>query len=309
MEEWSMTIIMAFACKDGAVVVDDRQGAGGDRRAEEVLKVFPIAERAVVGFSGDNYNWITKYLEFIRGRNRRSANVTRVRQGGEEYDEYVRTRFGGMDNIPHIAGSVDGILAEFKGGHPHIYSFGAFVPPREETFQGRLSIGEGAQSADFLIRLTEFLIQRLFPNDSSPKWGHVSSTFAARLAYLWLQTLPAHETTVHQSRIVIVDTNGVKEYTEANGSELLGGQRDAIDAIIQAGLQDGILENVLNAVTIERLNAITRKRIEVQTVWENPKSKIAESQRLHYNFVRPYVALEGRTPADIAETGVEAGGE
>jgi hypothetical protein len=296
-----MTIITGFACKDGAVIAGNRQGTAGDRKPEEGLKIFPIGEKAVVGFSGDNYNWITKYLEFIRGRNRRLSNISRVRLGGEEYDDYVCTRFGGMGNIPNSPRSVAGILAEFKGGCPHIYSFGAFVPPREETSHGRLSTGEGAQGVDVLITLTEFLIQRLFPNDNSPKWCHVSTTFASRLAYLWLQTLLIHETTAHGSHIVVVDDKGVKEYTEANGHELLGGQRDAIDAIIQAGLQDGLLENVLNAVMVERLNRTSSERVEVKGGWSNPGSKLAEGQRLHYNFVKPYVALEGQTPADSAE--------
>jgi hypothetical protein len=36
-----------------------------------------------------------------------------------------------------------------------------------------------------------------------------------------------------------------------------------------------------------------------------PKSKIAEGQRLHYNFVRPHMALEGQMPAQSAGVGIE----
>ena len=57
---------------------------------------------------------------------------------------------------------------------------------------------------------------------------------------------------------------------------------------------------------IERLNGTSRERIKVQRGWKNPKSKIAEGQRLHYNFVRPHIALEGQTPAQSAGIGVEA---
>jgi hypothetical protein len=37
----------------------------------------------------------------------------------------------------------------------------------------------------------------------------------------------------------------------------------------------------------------------------NPKSKIAESQRIHGNFVKPREASEGQTPADAAGIGVQ----
>jgi len=34
-------------------------------------------------------------------------------------------------------------------------------------------------------------------------------------------------------------------------------------------------------------------------------SKIAEGQRIHYDFVRPHQALEGQTPAERANVGVK----
>jgi hypothetical protein len=32
--------------------------------------------------------------------------------------------------------------------------------------------------------------------------------------------------------------------------------------------------------------------------WKNPKSAIAEEQRIYYNFVKPPQALDGKTPAE-----------
>jgi hypothetical protein len=32
---------------------------------------------------------------------------------------------------------------------------------------------------------------------------------------------------------------------------------------------------------------------------------IAEGRRLHYNFVKPHMALEGQTPAQVAGVGVQ----
>ncbi len=56
---------------------------------------------------------------------------------------------------------------------------------------------------------------------------------------------------------------------------------------------------------IERLNGTVRERVKVQRGWKNPASKIAEGQRIHYNFVKPHAALEGQTPAEMAGVGVE----
>ena len=56
---------------------------------------------------------------------------------------------------------------------------------------------------------------------------------------------------------------------------------------------------------IERLNGTLRERVKVQRGWKSYDSKIAEGQRLHYNFVRPHSALEGQTPAERAGIGVE----
>ena len=56
---------------------------------------------------------------------------------------------------------------------------------------------------------------------------------------------------------------------------------------------------------IERLNGTLRERVKVQRGWKNPASKIAEGQRIHYNFVKPHMALEGQTPADRAGVGID----
>ena len=56
---------------------------------------------------------------------------------------------------------------------------------------------------------------------------------------------------------------------------------------------------------IERLNGTLRERVKVQRGWKNPKTPLAEGQRIHYNFVKPHTALEGQTPAERAGVGVE----
>lgn len=56
---------------------------------------------------------------------------------------------------------------------------------------------------------------------------------------------------------------------------------------------------------LERLNGTLRERVKVQRGWKSMKTKIAEGQRLHYNFVKPHAALEGQTPAQVAGVGIQ----
>ena len=55
---------------------------------------------------------------------------------------------------------------------------------------------------------------------------------------------------------------------------------------------------------IERLNGTLRERVKVQRGWKTMKTPLAEGQRIHYNFVKPHMALEGQTPAQVAGIGV-----
>lgn len=56
---------------------------------------------------------------------------------------------------------------------------------------------------------------------------------------------------------------------------------------------------------IERMNGTLRERIKVQRGWKSFESKIAEGQRIHYNFVKPHQALAGQTPAQRANIPIE----
>ena len=57
---------------------------------------------------------------------------------------------------------------------------------------------------------------------------------------------------------------------------------------------------------IERMNGTLRERVKVQRGWKTVKTPLAEGQRIQYNFVRPHAALEGQTPAQAANVGVNA---
>jgi transposase-like protein len=54
---------------------------------------------------------------------------------------------------------------------------------------------------------------------------------------------------------------------------------------------------------MERANGTLRERIKVQRGWKSMKTKLAEGQRIQYNFVKPHMALEGQTPAQAAGVG------
>jgi hypothetical protein len=56
---------------------------------------------------------------------------------------------------------------------------------------------------------------------------------------------------------------------------------------------------------IERLNGTLRERVKVQRGWKSYDSQIAEGQRIHYNFVKPHMSLEGMTPAQRANIPIE----
>ena len=58
---------------------------------------------------------------------------------------------------------------------------------------------------------------------------------------------------------------------------------------------------------IERLNGTLRERVKVQRGWKTAKSVLALGNKIQYNFVKPHMALEGKTPAQ--EAGLEIEGK
>jgi hypothetical protein len=69
----------------------------------------------------------------------------------------------------------------------------------------------------------------------------------------------------------------------------------------------GIGKPHANNNRIERMNGTLRERIKVQRGWKTMKTRLAEGQRIQYNFVKPHMALDGQTPSQAA--GIEVGGK
>jgi putative transposase len=92
-----------------------------------------------------------------------------------------------------------------------------------------------------------------------------------------------------------VFTDGLDKYKEGIAFGFAGAQKPEHIARMGVGKPHA------NNNRVERLNGTLRERVKVQRGWKNPNSKIAEGQRLHYNFVKPHMALEGQTPAQTAQ--------
>jgi len=67
----------------------------------------------------------------------------------------------------------------------------------------------------------------------------------------------------------------------------------------------GIKKPHANNNRIERLNGTLRERIKVQRGWKTMNTPLPEGQRIQYNFVKPHMALDGQTPAQVAGIGIQ----
>ena len=59
---------------------------------------------------------------------------------------------------------------------------------------------------------------------------------------------------------------------------------------------------------MERLNDTLRERIKVQRGWKKIATPVCEGQRIHYNFVKLHMALNGETLAKRARINVVKNG-
>lgn len=69
----------------------------------------------------------------------------------------------------------------------------------------------------------------------------------------------------------------------------------------------GLRKKYANNNRVERLNGTLRERAKVSRGWKTGKTPIAEGQRIHYNFVKPHMGLEGKTPSEAS--GIKTEGE
>lgn len=48
------------------------------------------------------------------------------------------------------------------------------------------------------------------------------------------------------------------------------------------------------------MNGTQRETTKVSKGWKTGKTPIAEGQRIHYNFVKPHMVLDEKSPSDVA---------
>lgn len=107
----------------------------------------------------------------------------------------------------------------------------------------------------------------------------------------------------HGSNPQRILTDALHGYKDAIGFAF--GENEPIH-VARVGIRKTTHKPDPNNNRIERLNGTLRERVKVQRGWRNPPSKVAEGQRIHYNFVKPHHALQGKNPAQFA--GIEVGG-
>jgi transposase-like protein len=102
----------------------------------------------------------------------------------------------------------------------------------------------------------------------------------------------------HESQPEAIITDAHRSYNEGISYAWFNDKRPK--HIARAGLRKHDATNN----RIERLNGTLRERVKVQRGWKTMKTPLAEGQRIQYNFVKPHMALEGQTPAEVAGVGV-----
>ena len=55
-----------------------------------------------------------------------------------------------------------------------------------------------------------------------------------------------------------------------------------------------------------RLTNTIRERNKIQMGWKNPDTPLRKGQMIYYNYIKPHMTLEGKTPAEVAGIGVDA---
>jgi len=101
----------------------------------------------------------------------------------------------------------------------------------------------------------------------------------------------------HESKPERVLTDALPAYKDAIGFSFREGKPEHIARM-------GVGKPHANNNRIERLNGTLRERVKVQRGWKSMQTPIAEGQRIQYNFVKPHMALEAQTPAQVAGVGV-----
>lgn len=96
----------------------------------------------------------------------------------------------------------------------------------------------------------------------------------------------------------VIVTDGLNSYKQAFNKEFYD-YRKSVEHIADVALQES-LNNVL-----ERMHGTIREREKVMRGLKVDETPILPLNQIYYNFIRPHLALDGKTPAEVAGVGVD----
>lgn len=99
-----------------------------------------------------------------------------------------------------------------------------------------------------------------------------------------------------------VVTDGLHSYEDAFKKEFFTLRSPRTQHVRLAGIAKRENNN-----TVERLHGTIRERDKVMRALKKQESDIIEGLRIYYNFIRPHQALNGKTPAEVANINLELG--
>lgn len=109
---------------------------------------------------------------------------------------------------------------------------------------------------------------------------------------------------VAKAKPQIVVTDGLRAYEDAFNKEFFTLRNPRTMHVRLAGLRKETNNNI-----IERLHGTIRERAKVMRGLDNGDSAqtIIDGNRIYYNFIRPHMALNGLTPAEVANINLQLG--
>jgi transposase-like protein len=94
-----------------------------------------------------------------------------------------------------------------------------------------------------------------------------------------------------------VVTDKLQAYRRAFNKEFYVNEKNGPLHVRLKNIRQGTNNNI-----VERLHGTVRERTKVMRGLDNEESasRMIEGQRLYYNYLRPHMALNGKTPAEVA---------
>jgi len=109
---------------------------------------------------------------------------------------------------------------------------------------------------------------------------------------------------VAQARPMVVVTDGLQSYNEAFDKEFWTMKGPRTEHIRLPSIRERPNNNL-----VERLHGTIRERTKVMRGFDNEESAstLIDGERIYYNFLRPHMSLNGRTPAEAASIDLKLG--